>query len=68
MPKASLTFVLPDEESEFHAAMHSHEFASALLGIDHHCRSMIKYGNLTEDEAALLQDIRDMIPLEAIEL
>ena len=67
MPKASLSFMLPDENGEFHAAIHGQEFASALHDIDQHCRSMIKYGSLTEDEAALLQEIRNMIPLEATE-
>lgn len=67
MPKATLSFSLPDEQCEFDAALQGSAAKSTLWDIDQHCRSIIKHGDPTPAEAKLAQRIRDMIPAELLE-
>ena len=62
MPTAILRFSLPEEESEFNSAQQGREAKSVLWDIDQRCRSLLKHGDPTEEEARLAQEIRDMIP------
>lgn len=65
--KATLTFTLPDEETEFRAACQGREAKAALWEIDQRLRSLLKHGNPTEAEETLAREIRGMIPLELLE-
>jgi hypothetical protein len=61
MPKATLSFDLPEEQSEFTAAIEGAAARSLLWEIDQHCRGMIKHGGLSTEINRHLQEIRDMI-------
>lgn len=67
MPKAILKFDLPEEQSEFAAAIRGREALTILWGIDQRCRSLLKHGEPTEAERRLAEEIRQMIPFELLE-
>jgi glutamate-1-semialdehyde aminotransferase len=67
MPKAILEFNLPEDESDFNAAIVGRNAISILWDIDQRLRSLLKHGEPTEQEARLAQEIRDMIPPELLE-
>jgi hypothetical protein len=67
MPHALLRFRLPDEQSEFDAAIQGRSAKSTLWDIDQTCRSLLKHGDPTEAEAKLAERIRAMIPAELLE-
>jgi len=62
--KATLQFSLPDEQSEFDAARLGRQALTCLWDIDAHCRSLLKYGAPTAEQAALAEEIRAMIDAE----
>lgn len=62
MPTATLTFELPDEQHEFDAAIRGREALVVLWDVDQRCRSLLKYGEPSEETSKLAQEIRDMIP------
>ena len=68
MPKATLKFDLPDEQSDFDAALHGRESLSALWDIDQHCRGLLKHGSLTAEEARLAKEVRALIPFHLLEM
>lgn len=61
MPTVMLKFKLPDELGEFEAARTGSEARSVLWHIDQRCRSILKHGTPTPEEAALAMEIRQMI-------
>ena len=61
MPKATLSFDLPEEQAEFTAAIEGQAARSLIWDIDQHCRGLIKHGDLPEELDRHLQEIRDMI-------
>lgn len=67
MPKATLAFSLPEEQSEFDTAIQGGRARSALWDIDQACRSLIKHGEPTPGERDLAERIRAMIPAELLE-
>ena len=66
--KATLTYTLPDEQGDFDAALAGRKAISALWDIDQRLRSLLKHGTPTEQEAALAEQIREMIPNELLEI
>lgn len=67
MPTVTLTFTLPDEQAECDQALRARVAHSALWDIDQRCRSVLKYGQPSEETAAILEAIRLMIPCECIQ-
>jgi hypothetical protein len=65
MPRATLTFTLPDEQSDFDAAREGQAARSLIWQIDQHCRSVMKHGSPDAATRALAGDIRQMILDEA---
>jgi hypothetical protein len=65
--KATLTFNLPDEQGEFDAARLGHKALMALGDIDQRCRSLLKYGEPSDEVARLAGEIRGMIDGELLE-
>jgi len=61
VPRATLTFELPDEQREFLEAANAGELASALFEIEQRLRGIIKHGNPSEEAAAIATQIRQMI-------
>jgi hypothetical protein len=68
MSKATLEFNLPDEQSDFNAAIHGRDALSILWDIDQRCRSLLKHGEPTEEQAKLAEEIREMIPFHLMEM
>lgn len=67
MPIAILRFTLPEEDVEFRAASQGRAAKIALWDIDQRLRSLLKYGDPTEEEQRLAEEIRNMIPSELLE-
>ena len=65
--KATLEFDLPDEQGEFDAARLGSKALATLWEIDQRCRSLLKHGSPTDEEARLAEEIRGMIPGEMLE-
>ena len=61
MPVATLTYNLPDEQSDFDAAREGQAARSLIWAIDQHCRSLLKHGSPDAATRALAGDIRQMI-------
>ena len=68
MPKLTLTYQLPDEQSDFDAARLGRQALTTLWEIDQRCRSLLKHGEPTEPEERLAEQIRAMIPAECLEV
>ena len=66
--KATLTFSLPDEQGEFDAARLGSQALAALWDIDQRCRSLLKQGSPTDEEARLAEEIRGMIDGELLDV
>jgi hypothetical protein len=65
--KATLEFDLPDEQGDFDAARLGHKALTTLWDIDQRCRSLLKHGSPTDEEARLAEEIRGMIPGELLD-
>jgi hypothetical protein len=61
MPVATLTYSLPDEQSEYDAAREGQAARSLIWAIDQHCRSLLKHGSPDAATRVLASDIRTMI-------
>jgi hypothetical protein len=68
MPRATLTYNLPDEQAEYDAARLGMEARQVLWQIDQTCRSMCKHGEPTAEERRLAYEIRAIIPAELVEI
>ena len=67
MPKATLTFTLPEEQSDFDAAISGRKAFLALWEIDQRCRSLLKHGEEGEEARRLAEEIRQLIRDECAE-
>ena len=67
MPHAILRYRLPDEQHEFDAAMQGQRARGILWDIDQHCRKLLKYGEPSEGQIELAEQIRGMIPAEMLD-
>lgn len=68
MPKVTLTFDLPEDRSEMHAALFGQDALLALWDIDNKCRGLLKHGDLSEDAAQVVEDIRQLVPTNLLDL
>lgn len=68
MPRATLTYDLPDDHAEFRAAIAGREALAVLHDIDRLCRDKLKHGELPEAVKAIVQQIRDLIPGELLDI
>jgi hypothetical protein len=68
--RALLRFDLsdPDDAREHRYALAGRDALIALERIDQHCRNLDKYTELSDETAAILKDIRGMIPYDLLEL
>jgi hypothetical protein len=60
-------FTLPEEQGEFDAARLGSKALLALWEIDQRCRSLIKHGEPTPEQATLAEEIRAMIDAELLD-
>lgn len=68
MPSVTIRYRLPDEQGEYDAARLGSEAMQVLWQIDQRLRSLLKYGEPSEDAARLAQEIRAMIPAEMLDI
>lgn len=68
MPRATLTYDLPEDMAEFRAAIAGSEALAVLHEIDYLCRNKLKHGELTEAIEEVVQQIRDLIPSELLDI
>jgi hypothetical protein len=61
MPTATLTYSLPDEQTDFDAAREGSAARSLIWAIDQHCRSLLKHGSPDAATRVLADAIRQMI-------
>lgn len=62
MPKATLTFLLPEEQAEFDTAARAQDYKSCIWDIDQYCRGVIKHGEpLSEDARHHIEYVRSII-------
>jgi hypothetical protein len=61
MPHAILRFRLPEEQTEFNAAMQGREAKAAIWAVDQHCRNILKHGEPSEETRQQLEQIRDLL-------
>jgi hypothetical protein len=60
-PVATLRFTLPDEQTEFNAAMQGRDAKATLWAVDQHCRNILKHGEPSEETRRHLEEIREML-------
>lgn len=68
MPRATLTFDLPEDTAEFRAAIAAREALAVLHEIDRRMRELQKYGQMAYGVEAVVKEIRDMIPQELLDI
>lgn len=62
MPKATLSFNLPEENDDFDLARKAGHLLHVMETLDNYLRSKLKYDyTLTEEQRALYQEIRDKL-------
>lgn len=61
MPKATLTFKLPDEQVEFRHATQAGDMHSVLWEIDQYLRGQVKYCDHPTEIRAAYQAVRDRL-------
>jgi hypothetical protein len=67
-PVATLRYRLPDEQGDYDAARLGSQALLTLWDIDQRCRSLLKHGDPTPEQARLAEEIRGMIPGELLEV
>lgn len=61
MPKAMLSFRLPEETTEFRDALQGSGFKGVVWQLDEFLRMRIKHGELSDEVATALQEVRDQL-------
>ena len=61
MMKTTIEFNLPEDQEEMRLAMNGAKYRQALSEFDEHLRARIKYGQISEEEGLILQDIRSKL-------
>lgn len=61
MPRASLSFSLPEEESEFRDAQEGGAWKYLVLDFLSHIRNELKHGEASAERAAILEEVRELI-------
>lgn len=62
MAQATITFTLPEEQTDFYNAVHASDYKMVLWDLDQKLRSKLKYDiTLDDSSAAAYQDARDML-------
>jgi hypothetical protein len=61
MPHVILRYRLPEEQSEFNAAMQGADAKAAIWQVDQYCRSILKHGEPSEETRQQLEKIRQLL-------
>ena len=68
MPTVTIRVTLPDEQADYDRARLGGEAISTLWDIDQRLRSLLKHGEPSDGERRLAEEIRQMIPVECLEV
>ena len=68
MPTVTIRYTLPDEQHDYDAARLGRDACGCLWDIDQRLRELLKYGEPSEAERRLAEEIRQMIPAECLEV
>lgn len=68
MPTVTVRYRLPDEQADYDAARLGNQMASVLWDIDQRLRALLKHGQPSEETERLAEEIREMIPAEALDV
>jgi len=61
MPHVILRYRLPDEQSDFDAAMQGRDAKIVIWEVDQYCRGLVKHGTISDETAKHLDRIREML-------
>lgn len=61
MPHVFIRYRLPEEQTEFNAAMQGRDAKSTIWEVDQYCRGIIKHGSQGDLVAMHLEAIREML-------
>lgn len=61
MPRATLSFHLPEEEDQFRAAQEGEGWKHLMLDILNHLKSQIKHADIPEAKKAAFEEVRELI-------
>jgi len=61
MPHVILRVRLPEEQTEFTAAMQGADAKAAIWQVDQYCRSILKHGEPSEETRQQLEKIRQLL-------
>jgi len=61
MPRATLSFKLPEEEVEFLAAHSGQGWKHLVLDVLSHLKTQISHGKITDEKAAAFEEVRELI-------
>lgn len=61
MPKATLTFNLPDENDEFIMAQDGINYSLVLNDLRNYLRGKLKYEELTEEQYKIYEEVRNQM-------
>jgi hypothetical protein len=61
MPHVILRYRLPDEQTEFTAAMQGRDAKSTIWEVDQYCRGVLKHGEPTEHVRFHIEHIRNLL-------
>lgn len=61
MPKAQLTFILPEENNEFNLANRGSEYFCTIFEALNKIREIIKYREISEETENALEEVRDIL-------
>jgi hypothetical protein len=62
MAQATITFTLPEEQQDFHDAVHASDYKAILWDLDQRLRSKLKYDDTLDNiSATAYQDARDIL-------
>jgi len=59
--KATLEFLLPDEQAEHYCAIKGQDMLNVLFELKSELRSMLKYGELPDQQYEIVQKIQDFL-------
>ena len=61
MPHVIIRFRLPDEQTEFNAAMQGRDAKGVIWEVDQYCRGHLKHGEPSAETRRHLEEIREML-------
>jgi len=61
MPHVIIRFRLPEDQSDFDAAMQGRDAKIVIWGVDQYCRGLLKHGTISDETAHHFERIREML-------